>query len=351
MKHGIRVTIVAGEGTWLFEQCKQAGIDCLPVPFMQREIRPWLDLRAIFALARLFRTLKPDVVHLNSSKMGVIGSMAARLANVPRVVYFIGGWAFLESIAPWKKTFYRLAERFTAGLKDRIICLYPGNKDIAEAYSIRPRESIDVIPNGIDITALDATRLSRTDARAALGLAENDFVFGTIAHFYPAKNLPNYLTQATTFLRTHPTAKIVLIGEGAQRLKIEQAIKTGNIQSQVLLIGAKEQAHRFLSAFDVFVLPSTKEGMPFSILEAMAASVPCIVTDVGAHTGVLKGTHAWIIPPQDSQALHQALTEAFDQKAQLPQWGRAYRTSVSEHFPIHQTFEQHLKTCLVDTAK
>lgn len=345
-KQGLRVTIVAGEGTWLIEQCKQAGIPCIQAPFVQREINPWRDLRAIFSLAKIFRSLTPDVIQLNSSKMGVIGSIAARIANVPRVVYFIGGWAFLESIAPWKKAFYRIAERLTAGLKDRIVCLHPGDKKIAELYAIRPRESIDVIPNGIDIAALDALRLSRAAARTELGIGEHDFVFGTIANFYPAKNLPAYLMSAAPFIKEHPTTKIVLIGDGPERAKIEAAIKTSVLGSQVLLVGAKEQAHRFLSAFDLFVLPSTKEGMPFSLLEAAAASLPCIVTDVGAHAWMLEGTTAWIIPSDNPKAIQQAMEEAFNQKAQLPEWGRAYRTAVSQRFPLNATFEQHLSVCL-----
>jgi glycosyltransferase involved in cell wall biosynthesis len=336
-KKGFKVTIIAGNGSLLFEKAAEAGIPCLPAPFMQREIRPWLDLPAIFALAKLFHDLKPTVVHLNSSKMGVIGSLAARLARVPRVVYCIGGWAFLESIAPWKKQFYAVAERLTAPLKDAIICLSPRDKEAAEDRHIRPRETIAVVPNGVDLPSLDRTRLSRAEARETLGISQDRFVFGTIANFHNPKNLPAYIRQAATFLHTSPSASLVLIGDGPERSLIEGVIQELNLNAQVHLVGSREEAHRFLSAFDVFVLPSTKEGMPFSLLEAMAARLPCIVTDVGAHTWMLEGSGSWIIPANTAQALQTALSEAIQNRGQLVDIGQANRLIVEQRFPLEKT--------------
>jgi glycosyltransferase involved in cell wall biosynthesis len=343
---GIKVTLVAGNGDLLFKKAAEAGIPCLRAPFMQREIRPWLDLPAVFALAKLFRELKPTVVHLNSSKMGVVGSIAARLARVPRVVYCIGGWAFLESIAPWKKRVYTIAERITSSFKDAIICLSPSEKRIAEDAQIRPREKITVIPNGVDLPALDRSRLSRVDAREALGLPQDLFVFGTIANFHSPKNLPTYIQFAADVLKQAPSSCLVLIGEGPERGKIEAAIKEWGLTSQVVLIGAKDQAYRYLSAFDVFVLPSSKEGMPLSLLEAMTARLACIVTDVGAHAWMLEGTGSMVVPPHDKQALQQALNAALQQRGRLIEIGEANRTAVEKRFPVDATYRAQLEVCL-----
>lgn len=343
---GFRVTVLAGEGEWLFERCQEAELPCLRVPFMQREIRPWLDLPAIFTLARLLKELKPDVVHLNSSKMGVVGSLSAHLAGVPRVVYCIGGWAFLESIASWKKWVYAVAERLTAGLKDQIICLHPGDKQTAEAHHICPREGITVIPNGIDLPSLDRARLSRAEARQLLNLSQDRFVFGTIANFFATKNLPAYIRSVAPLLQNSPSATLVLIGEGTERPQIEQAIRENALESQVVLTGAQPNAHRLLSAFDVFVLPSTKEGMPFSTLEAMAARLPCIVTDVGAHAWMLQGTGSWVVPCGDAQALQRAMQEAMQQRGRLVDIGQANRTVAEQRFPREHTFEAQLAVCL-----
>ena len=345
-QRGFQVTLLAGEGEWLLEQAEAAEIPCLRVPWMQREINPWADVRAILSLARLLRRLRPDVLHLNSSKMGVIGSIAGRLARVPRIIYCIGGWAFLEHIAPWKKRFYAIAERLTASFKDVIICLHPGDKRAAEERGIQPRESIAVIPNGIDIQALDNTRLSRSEARQALNIPPDCFTFGTIAHFYPAKNLPEYLEQAAPVLQMSPSSCIVLIGEGQERAKIESVIREHNLTHQVILTGSQEQAHRFLAAFDVFVLPSTKEGMPFSLLEAMVARLPCIVTDVGANAWVLEETGSWIIPACDASALQQAFQQALSSRGPLVEIGQRNRTAAETRFPLETTYEAQLAVLL-----
>jgi len=343
---GFNVTVLAGEGTWLFDRCEEVEIRCLSVPFLQREIRPWLDLPALFSLTQLLRTLKPDVIHLNSSKMGVLGSIAARLAHVPRVIYFIGGWAFLESIASWKKSIYLHAERWTARFKDRIVCLHPADKAIAEAQQIKPRQGITVIPNGVDLPFLDRTRLSRAEARQILGIPQDRFIFGTIANFFSTKNLPAYIKTAAPVIQASPAAGIVIIGEGVERPLIEQAIQETNLGDQILLTGTQEQAHRFLSAFDVFVLPSTKEGMPFSTLEAMAARLPCLVTDVGAHRWMLEGTGSWIVPKEQPLALQKALQETLEKRGRLVDVGQANRLVIERRFPLETTFETHRNTCL-----
>lgn len=345
-QRGIRVTLIAGNGSLLFEQAAAAGIPCIRTPYMQREIKPWLDIPATFALAKLFRELNPDVVHLNSSKMGVVGSIAAQLAHVPRVVYCIGGWAFLESVSPLKKHIYTLAERLTASYKDEIICLSPGDKNAAEAAHIQPREGIAVIPNAIDLSLLDRTRLSRAEAREALNISQDRFVFGTIANFHGPKNLPNYIRLVAPVLKRLPSASVVLIGDGPERSRIESAIQETGVASQIILTGVKTQAARYLSAFDVFVLPSSKEGMPFSLLEAMAARLPCIVTNVGAHAWMLETTGSWVIPVNDEPALNKAMMEAVQNKRQLVDIGEANRATVEQRFPLEKMFEAQLSACL-----
>lgn len=344
-KQGHRVTLLAGEGTWLFTEAAKAGIPCIRIPWMQREIRPWLDLPALFALTKQLRTLKPDVIHLNSSKMGVIGSIAARLSMVPRVVYCIGGWAFLESIPSWKRSIYSIAEYLTAPLKDVIVCLHPNDVRAAQERNIHPKEGLRVIPNGVDIQLLDRLRLSRKEAREKLAIPQDAFVLGTIANFYPAKGLPSYIRSATPVLQANPATRIVIIGDGPERSCIEAAIQESGVSGQILLTGSLAQAHVFLEAFDVFVLPSTKEGMPFSLLEAMAARLPCIVTDVGAHAWMLERTGSFVINPSDTVALEQALRHAFHQRGLLTDIGEANRTSLERRFPLEATFTSHEQAC------
>lgn len=342
---GHRVTVIAGDGDWLFTQCVEASISFQRVNALGREIQPVRDLRALLELYRIIRELHPDAIHLNSSKMGVLGSIAATLSLVPRIVYCIAGWSFLESLSSWKKKVYIFAERYSAGYKDVIVCLHAGDKEVASRLKIRGHEDTQIIPNGIDLPELDRARHTRKIARHLLGLHADRFVFGTIGHFYPAKDLPRYLEACAIVHERLPEALFVLIGDGQERDAIVAARTRLALSDHVLLLGTREQAARELTAFDVFVLPSVKEGMPFTLLEAMAASLPCVMTDVGANRWVLGSTN-WVVPPQSATALAEAMIEvALDRTRAITQ-GRAARSEVENRFPLRQTLEAHKKLLL-----
>ncbi len=338
---GIPVTVLAGEGEWLFEQCAKKQIPCLLIPSLGRELSPWNDLRSLYQLASLLKKLQPTALHLNSSKMGVLGSLAGRLACVPRIIYCIGGWSFLEAVSQHKKALYIWAERISSCLKDHIVCVHPGDAELARVHHIRGREETLVIPNGVDVCSLDESRLSRTAARTALGFSQDEYLFGTLGNFYPAKDLPRYMEACAIVHREHPTARFVLIGDGQERGAIESARSRYGLDRAVVLLGSIDQASRYLSAFDSFVFPSAKEGMAFALLEAMAARLPCIVTDVGANRWVL-GEDAWIVPPQNPQALASAMKEAFLSPEEAIKKGLRARETVENRFPLQQTFAAHI---------
>jgi glycosyltransferase involved in cell wall biosynthesis len=303
------VILATGDGPWLAEQAQAASVPYHRFRFLGRAIRPIRDLHALIELTRWLRQEKPDAVHLNSAKAGIIGSIAAKLAGVPHVVYRIGGWTFLEPLPRWQRLAYELAERLTAPLKDVIICVHEGDVEVARAKKIKPRKHLIAVANGIDLEVFNKELLSRDQARTALGIPHDVCVFGTIANFYPAKNLPNYLLACRDVCRQFPNTRIAIIGDGPERPQVELAIKSVGLENHVILVGARDQARSYLRAFDVFVLPSNKEGMSWSLLEALATGLPCIATDVGAAKNMLKD-HGWLVPANQPEALTNAMLDA-----------------------------------------
>lgn len=338
-RRGHNVTVLAGEGEWLFQECQKAGIPIIRVRHLKRDISPLQDVLAAWELFWLFRRERPVAVHLNSSKMGVIGSIAARLARVPNIVYCIGGWSFLENVSSIRKTIYVIAEQISAWFKHHIVCLHPDDEQAAIAIGI-PKRKITIIPNGLDVQTADKTRLPREVARAQLGLPQNAFVFGTIANLYPAKNLPSYIKACSQVHTLYPDAVFSIIGEGPERTQIENTIQHHNLKHIALLHGAQKNAARYLNAFDAFVLPSSKEGMPFALLEAMAASLPCIATDVGAHRWMLASSGI-IVPSNDTNALAQAMIRI--RKNPNATSGRAARELVEQTFSHVACLTRHEK--------
>ncbi len=345
-QQGHEVTLVTGEGHWLVEQAKHQNIPLRQLTHMRRAILPWHDILAFFELRRLLQELNPDAIHLNSSKMGAIGSFAARSLRIRRIVYRIGGWVFLEPLSPFTRWLYVWIEKISARWKDRIICVHPGDEIVAKQESIIPQQEIRVIPNGIDLPTFDAQLLSRKEARATLSIDSNTIIFGTLANLFPAKGLARYLDACTIIHKEFPQVRFLIIGEGPERKTIEARRRTLGLEEAVILMGRQEQASRFLRAFDAFVLPSTKEGMSWALLEAMAAELPCVATDVGANKWLLAPEAGWLVPAHDPVFLAQRLKEILIRPEEATRRGVLARKRIEHDFPLQRTLEANEKALL-----
>jgi glycosyltransferase involved in cell wall biosynthesis len=329
---GHEVTFVIGEGAWLEDRAKAMGIPCIRLKKMKREIAPLSDIGALYELRDVLRELKPDAIHLNSAKMGAVGSIAARKARVPRIAYRIGGWTFREHLPALKKWLYKIVEKKTAKYKDVIICVHPGDEQLARDVGIKPRGKLITVPNGIDLAKFDAALKPRDPSRMP------GFVFGTVANFFPAKDLTRYLDACSLVHKAEPNARFVIIGEGAQRAELETERKTLGLDEVVFLPGAKPDASQHLKDFDAFVLPSSKEGMSFALLEAMAARLPCIATDVGAAKWMLDDERA-IVPPMRPVDLAEAMLKLMRDEKLRNELAQKARLQVETRFPLAKTYE------------
>ncbi len=348
MKRGHEVTVLAGDGTWLEERCEERGVPFVRLRKMGREINPLRDPAAVRELRDALRTLAPDVVHLNSTKMGVVGSVAARLAPIPRVVYCIGGWSFREALPAHKLWLYRTLETWSARLKDVIVCVHPDDTRLARELGIKPREGIVTVPNGIDLAHFDAQLLPRDRARPLLSeathysLLTTHFVFGTTANFYPPKDLPRYMDACKIVHDAEPRTRFLILGEGSQRAEIEARRHALGLDEVVRLPGARDDAAALLAGFDAFVLPSSKEGMSISLLEAMAARLPCIATDVGAAKWMFDGG-GLVVPKLNPPALAEAMLRVLHDQTLRERLGREARHQVETRFPLEQTYRGNLE--------
>lgn len=350
-KQGREVLLAAGcagsssqqAGDELLTYAKQANIPTHKLNYMRRDIDPINDLRSIGEIRDLINEWRPDAIHLNSSKMGVLGSIAARHASwKSRVVYRIGGWSFLEPMASWKQWIYRAAERRTAKLKDVIITVHPNDEAMARKLGIIPRKQLVTVANGLDVPSFVCKLKTHHDARQALGIPEHAFVFGTIAGMYSTKGLLPYLDVLANAIREDKNAYGVIIGDGPEESALREKHHMLDVRDRILLPGYLE-APSLYAAFDAFVLPSRKEGMPWTVLEAMAAGVPVIATDVGACRWMLtSGDHGdagLIVPSQDPVALLDAMHKLRTDRELHAALARAGRIQTAQRFSWEKTFE------------
>ncbi|MEI6597341.1 MAG: glycosyltransferase, partial [bacterium] len=205
------ITVAIGNtiNTTLIDKLADKGIKIHSLKKLIRSINPLKDLSAISELKNLFSTLQPNIIHLNSSKAGIIGSFAYRLWNNIncRLIYTAHGWVFNEPLPNWKKTFYLNLEKNTAKDKNHIICVAQSDQKIATEKGIFPRQNLTTIHNGIDIAEMKL--LEKFEARRLLELQPNAYIIGTIANFYPTKGL-KYLIEAMYYLDNNYNLPIYL---------------------------------------------------------------------------------------------------------------------------------------------
>ena len=318
--------------------------------FLKREINPVFDCLAIIELIRLINRFRPNYLHLSSSKAGFLGSIAGFTVKSLKVIYRIGGWSFNDPWPLWKKKFFILAEKITAGFKDVIVVNNKSDFEQAIRLKIKPKKELKLIYNGIDALKIDflpkdeaLLKLFKNLSKKYGKIFQANFIIGTIANFYPAKGL-EYLIEVARILKSiiHDSKfMILIIGDGEERKKLEKLIEEYDLKKEVILSGQIPEAHKFMKVFDFFVLPSIKEGFPWVILEAMAAKIPIVATNVGALPEIIEnGKNGILIEPKNPQKLAEAIKYLIENERTRDEFGIQAHQTVLFKFPIEKMVNQ-----------
>jgi glycosyltransferase involved in cell wall biosynthesis len=269
--------------------------------------RAGLDPLLPFRLARWIRQSGADLLHTHHLGPFIYGAAAARLAGVPHVQ------------TEHSHEIYDVARRRALGRRmDGLATVVAVSEEIAGwREQVLGRRCL-VIPNGVPVLPL-ATESARAEARAQLGLADGDVAIGCVARLAPEKDQATLLRALRAALATAPALRLVLIGDGVERERLG-ALATGlGVAARVTFLGARSDVAALLPGLDLFSLSSRREGLPLSLLEALAAEVPAVTTAVGEMPRVLAGGAGLTAPPGDPAALGAALARA----AIDPFWRRA----------------------------
>lgn len=303
-----------------------AGIRTLYLSNLGRDIDAGGDLASFREIMKVFRKEKPDIVHLNSSKAGGLGALAARMAGVKQIVFTVHGWAYNEPVSPLSKFFRWSISLITLLLSHKVIA-------VSEFDSIHS-------PFGLPVTTIHIgiampTFLPREESRAqivqAVGIPHDTFVMGTIAELHKNKGL-DILVEAFALTKN---GHLVVIGEGEERERLERLIRLKNLKDRVHLVGFIENAAVLLKGFDIFLLPSRKEGLPYTILEAGAAELPVIASIVGGIPEIIDDQLSGIlVPAYDPDSLAEALNELMESPATRARYGARLKEKVERYFPL-----------------
>ncbi len=301
------ILAAAGGRGELLEKLDSRGIKTASIKYFSN-IPGIKNILAFFEILFLIKNFRPDILYLLSSEAGFSGALAGGLYRLLsrkkiKIIYRIGGWAFKEPRNIVIKKIYLLAEKISAPFKDIIITNSEFDRQLAIKNKIAKPEKIVTIYNGLDIENLKF--LSKEEAKKLLGL-NNGIAIGIIANLYKNKGL-EYLVYAAAKIK-NPELKFVIIGDGPEKKELGRLIKETHLENSVFLIGYIDDAYKYLKAFDIFALPSVKEGQPWTILEAMAAETPIVATNIAGIPEMLENEKSGLlVEPADSNALVSAI--------------------------------------------
>ncbi|MCP8850480.1 glycosyltransferase family 4 protein [Latilactobacillus curvatus] len=273
-KLGNEIGIFIGEeGELSYRLKKVSGVKVYIVPELQREINLFTDLKAIKKIKKVCLDFQPDIIHLNSSKAGAIGRLVARILKIkPIVIYTAHGWAFTDGVSKKKALVYKVFEKILARLTDKIFCVSQHDYDIARKANIFVnKEQGKVIYNGSDFVTSEHDETETQDDIPRILM---------VARFDKQKNQA-LLIESLNLVKTK--YKLYFIGDGPTREYCEKMVERFGLSDKVVFAGFQKDVQSFLRNSDLFCLITNYEGLPISIIEAMAMRLPVIASNVGGN--------------------------------------------------------------------
>ena len=337
------IVAVASGGTGeLTDRLSAAGIQTFRVNGLGRDVQALEDFKALFSLISIMRSYKPDVVHLNSGKAGALGALVARLLRVPKIVFTAHGWSFLEPRTRLWKVLTWLGSYMTALCAHQVILV--SDNDLRQTHMPGVISKSSVIHTAAD----DFPRLSREAARSALYSEEeisshlHDLWLITNAELNHNKNHTTAIDAVAEFNSTHSTKVFyTIIGAGDSLSSLKEQVDLRGQNEYVHFKGYQANARQYLMAFDIFLLPSKKEGLPYALLEAGVVGLPVIASNVGGIPEVIEGqVSGMLIHPEN----HVTITDALDYLLNNPDERNTFALNLQDkirsHFAQSQMIEK-----------
>jgi glycosyltransferase involved in cell wall biosynthesis len=322
----------------LRDAAAEAGVRFIPLEHVRRSIRPWRDLAGFVELVRLLRREKPDIVHANSSKAGLLGRLAAAAAGVPIRIFTVHGWAFAARSGLTSRV-YRWADRLVQPFTTVTVCVSESERTAGLRAGTCSAERTVVIRNAV---SLEGTPRSRHERERPLVVsvgrlkAPKDFV--TLARALAA--LP-----ADSF-------EALIVGDGPDRPALETELRRLRLEDRVRLAGERHDVADMLAAADVFVLSSRSEGLPVSVLEAMAAELPVVASRVGGVSElVVDGETGFLVAPGKPRDLAAALESLVADRDLRRHLGAVGRVRAETRFNLNLFRRAHLELYAAELAR
>jgi glycosyltransferase involved in cell wall biosynthesis len=325
---GVCVGQIENQGDrWLFSELEKCGVhkeNLFVINSHQREIKLFQDFKSIKEFVNCFAKVEPDIIHLNSSKAGVVGAISGFIYKWlywknTKIFFTVHGFVFLEPMNFLKKVFFIFLEFVSARLRDHTILISEKDIRAGKKYKIllgKLGEKYSLIFNGI--ADLKDKMLDRNLARRFLfqkiGVVDSgQQIVGTIANLYKTKGLEYMIeTAGRIFAKQKSSTPLFFVlgfGDRDYTIQLQNKINSYNLQNNFFLLGRTPEAFRYLKGMDIFLLTSVKEGLPYTLLESAMAGLPIVATSVGGIPEIARNIKMTLVESKNIEQIRNAVVE------------------------------------------
>jgi glycosyltransferase involved in cell wall biosynthesis len=329
--------LTAQEGLLLRDFLSIDGLTLRRSIYLERAINPIKDFLALIEIYKYIKENKIDIVHTHSSKAGILGRLAARLAKVKFIVHTVHGWSFNDFQSALIRIFYIWLERFTASFTSILIAVSRHDMQKGVELGIAEAHKYKLIRYGIDYSEFSK---KEQDLKEKLGINNSNLVVGMVSCFKPQKSPQDFIKLASAINKILPDIKFILVGDGTLRKRVQGLINRFHLKKSVILAGWRRDIWHILSSIDVLVLTSLWEGLPIVVLEAMSASLPVVVTDTGGvREVVIDGKTGFLVKPHGINSMSNKLSLLLKDKNLRQEMGKNAKKSLGFEFSLSNMVE------------
>lgn len=333
------VVALGGEGI-LRKRLEDAGIKTHSIPNLGRDISISKEISSLKEIFSIIKRERPDVMHLHSPKAAGLGAIAAKILGVKKIIYTVHGWAFNEDRPLYQKALIAVASWANMALVDKTILLSERELNQSMKFPFVDKKLILIRP-GMKPPIFISINGAKQALAQILGLSVPDIlkktIIGTVAELHPNKGIKYLIEAMEKVSKDHPETISVIIGGGDQFHNIGEAIKKNGLENNVRLIGYLENAAEYIKAFNIFTLPSVKEGLPYVLIEAGYASLPIVATTVGGIPEMIEDMGSGVlVQPKNSNELAHAISYLVEHPVMAKKYGSYLREQVTQKYSLER---------------
>lgn len=348
IRKGYLVDLISGptkgpEGS-LENKVKEKGINLIIVKELVREINPLYDLIAFFKLFFIFKKNRYDIVHTHSAKAGILGRISAKLATPDCIViHTVHGLPFHPYQNRILNFLYIFLEKIASIFTDHFICVGEIMKEKSLKAGIGKEFQYSVIYSGFELEPYFENGKKREIMRKKYGIKENEKVIGMVGRLFYLKGQEYLIEAFKDVVNEYPDTKLLLVGDGILREKLENYAKENGIYEKVIFTGLvpPEKIPEYVSMMDIVVHTSLREGLPRAVAQGLAGGKPVVAFDIdGAREIVLNMKTGFIVPPCDVNSLKEKIIFLLKNPEIAEKMGKEGQQLVKKNFSVEKMVDE-----------